>query len=61
MQHNRKPSRFLQIKCEKCENEQIIFSHAKSTIKCSICAEIIAEPTGGKVQLTNASILNSLS
>ena len=61
MQRNRKPSRFLQIKCEKCENEQIIFSHAKSIIKCSICDEIIAEPTGGKVHLTNSSILNSLS
>ena len=61
MQRNRKPSRFLQVKCEKCENEQIIFSHAKSSIKCRICGEIIAEPTGGKAQLINATVLNTLS
>ncbi|MHA2104775.1 MAG: 30S ribosomal protein S27e [Candidatus Hodarchaeales archaeon] len=61
MQRNRKPSRFLQVKCEKCENEQIIFSHAKSSIKCRICDEIIAEPTGGKAQLINATVLNTLS
>jgi small subunit ribosomal protein S27e len=61
MQRNRKPSRFLQVKCEKCENEQIIFSHAKSSIKCRICDEIIAEPTGGKAQLINVTILNTLS
>lgn len=61
MQRNRKPSRFLQVKCEKCENEQIIFSHAKSIIKCRICDEIIAEPTGGKTHLKNASVLNTLS
>ena len=61
MQRSRKPSRFLQIKCEKCENEQIIFSHAKSTIKCRICEEVIAEPTGGKAELKNAVVINSLS
>ncbi|MFW9930528.1 MAG: 30S ribosomal protein S27e [Candidatus Thorarchaeota archaeon] len=61
MQRARKPSRFLVIKCEKCQNQQIVFSHAKNVVKCRICEEILAEPTGGKVSLKNCSTVNVLS
>jgi len=41
-------SRFLRIKCPKCGNEQIIFSHAVNRISCNVCKAELAEPSGGK-------------
>ncbi|MEM4137813.1 MAG: hypothetical protein QXV64_00230 [Candidatus Anstonellaceae archaeon] len=41
---------FLKVKCV-CSNEQIIFEHAKSVVKCLVCNETIAYPTGGKIKL----------
>lgn len=41
-------SRFLRIKCPDCGNEQMVFSHATSTIHCNICGATLAEPSGGK-------------
>lgn len=42
-------SRFLRVKCPDCGNEQMVFSHATSTIHCNICGATLAEPSGGKV------------
>lgn len=42
---------FLRVKCPKCANEQTVFERASSYIKCAVCDELIAEPTGGKVKL----------
>lgn len=44
-------SNFIKVKCEKCKNEQIIFEKAASVVKCLVCDEILAEPTGGKANL----------
>ena len=41
-------SNFLNVKCEKCKNEQIIYEKPASVVKCLVCDEILAEPTGGK-------------
>ena len=43
-------SKFWKVKTA-CGNEQIIFSGAKSKIKCLVSNEIIAEPTGGRLKL----------
>jgi small subunit ribosomal protein S27e len=40
------PNTFLKVKCE-CRNEQIIFSRASTTVKCTVCGAVLAEPTGG--------------
>ena len=48
--------KFIQVKCEKCKNEQVIFSRASSTVNCLVCSEILATPTGGK-SVVNAKIL----
>ncbi len=40
--------KFLKVKCEKCKNEQVIFSSPSTTVKCLVCGEVLAEPTGGK-------------
>lgn len=50
---------FLRVKCEECGNQQIIFSRAATEIKCMVCSEAIATPTGGKPEL-NAEITEQL-
>ena len=44
-------SKFLRVKCPDCGNEQVVFSNATNTIKCNICGAVLAEPTGGKVDI----------
>ncbi|MCF2135667.1 MAG: 30S ribosomal protein S27e [Candidatus Thorarchaeota archaeon] len=44
-------SRFLKVKCLDCENEQIIFGHASTVVKCLKCGKVLARPAGGKAQL----------
>jgi small subunit ribosomal protein S27e len=40
-------SKFLKVQCEKCKNEQIIFNKPATVVKCLVCENILAEPTGG--------------
>lgn len=44
-------SKFLRIKCKKCGNVQITFSHASIKVYCRVCNELLAEPTGGKAKI----------
>jgi small subunit ribosomal protein S27e len=44
-------SRFLKVKCLDCENEQIIFGHATTEVKCLNCEKVLAKPSGGKAKL----------
>lgn len=41
-------SRFLRVKCLKCGNEQVVFSHAATRVNCNVCGTEIAEPAGGR-------------
>ena len=43
-------SKFIKVRC-KCKNEQIIFEKASSEVKCLVCGEILAKPTGGKAKI----------
>ena len=42
--------KFLKVKCGKCKNEQIVFEKPASAVKCLVCGEVMAEPTGGKAK-----------
>ena len=44
-------SNFLKVKCVDCENHQIIFDHAASTVKCVICGKTLVEPKGGRSKI----------
>lgn len=44
-------SKFLRVKCNDCENEQVIFDHASTSVKCSICGSTLVEPRGGKAEI----------
>ena len=45
------PGNFLRVKCEKRGNEQNIYEKAATIVKCLVCGEILAKPTGGKAKL----------
>jgi small subunit ribosomal protein S27e len=44
-------SSFYKVKCPDCDNEQMIFSKASTTVKCIVCGRELAVPTGGKANL----------
>ncbi|HDM45023.1 MAG TPA: 30S ribosomal protein S27e [Candidatus Bathyarchaeota archaeon] len=44
-------SKFLRVKCPDCGNEQIVFDHATTVVRCHICGAVLAEPSGGKAIL----------
>ncbi len=39
---------FIRVACPKCGNEQLLYSHAVNIVKCNVCGEILAQPSGGK-------------
>jgi small subunit ribosomal protein S27e len=42
------PGKFVKVKCEKCKNEQVIFEKSASVVRCLVCGEVLAEPSGGR-------------
>ena len=44
-------SKFIEVICDKCKNEQIIFDKASIVVKCLVCENILAEPMGGMARL----------
>lgn len=44
-------SKFIKVRCKKCKNEQIIFEKPSTEVKCLVCGETLALPTGGKARL----------
>jgi len=47
----RASSKFLKVKCNDCENEQVVFDHASTSVKCSVCGSTLVEPSGGKAEI----------
>jgi len=44
----RPKSRFIRVKCPDCGNEQVVFDHTATSVKCNVCSTVLAQPTGGK-------------
>ena len=44
-------SHFLKVRCNGCGNEQTVFSHASSIVKCLVCGRTLATPRGGKAEI----------
>jgi small subunit ribosomal protein S27e len=53
-------SNFLKVKCSKCSNEQTIFERCSTIVRCNVCEEVLAEPTGGKASI-KAEVLQVLT
>jgi small subunit ribosomal protein S27e len=43
--------KFIRARCAKCKNEQVLFDRAATPIKCLVCGERLASPTGGKIKV----------
>ena len=41
-------SRFINIECESCNSQCVIFSMSKSVLNCKFCGNVLVKPTGGK-------------
>ncbi|MEM0466130.1 MAG: 30S ribosomal protein S27e [Candidatus Thermoplasmatota archaeon] len=41
-------SRFVKVRCNDCDNEQVLFNKATTTVLCHICGSKLAVPNGGK-------------
>lgn len=44
-------SYFVRVRCPRCGNEQVIFSHASRVVRCHVCEEVLARPRGGKAEI----------
>ena len=44
-------TKFLKVRCNKCKNEQVLFGKSATTVKCLVCGEVLAEPSGGKTKV----------
>jgi len=42
---------FLEVVCPDCENEQVVFQKASTTVNCAVCGTTLATPTGGKADI----------
>ncbi|OYT34839.1 MAG: 30S ribosomal protein S27e [Candidatus Aenigmarchaeota archaeon ex4484_52] len=51
---------FYKVMCQKCKNEQIIFSKPVQKIKCLVCGTEFAINRGGKAKLKNIKIISVL-
>jgi small subunit ribosomal protein S27e len=51
METRPRPPCFLLVRCTDCGNEQVIFSHASSAVKCLVCSKTLAVPRGGKAEI----------
>lgn len=52
-------SKFLIVRCTECGNEQLVFSHASTTVVCQVCSKTLAVPRGGKAEV-KATILGAV-
>ncbi|MEM0017505.1 MAG: 30S ribosomal protein S27e [Candidatus Korarchaeum sp.] len=44
-------SYFIRVRCPKCGNEQVTFSHASRVVRCQVCEEVLAKPRGGRAEI----------
>ena len=44
-------SKFLELKCPRCENMQTTFGKATIRVKCNSCNRLLIKPRGGKAKI----------
>jgi small subunit ribosomal protein S27e len=42
---------FLRVRCDDCENEQVLFGKAAGDVSCAVCGSTLATPTGGEAEI----------
>ena len=43
---------YYRVRCSDCENEQIVFGKASTTVNCAVCGSTLATPTGGNAEFS---------
>jgi len=49
-------SRILRLKCDDCENEQVVFERAATEVSCAVCGATLVTPTGGKGEIHGETV-----
>lgn len=49
-------SKFYKVKCNDCDNEQVVFSKAATRVACNACGGTIAEPRGGTARIVGEKV-----
>ena len=44
-------SKFLKVNCKESEKENIVYSHASTSVTCKSFGNVIAEPSGSKARM----------
>jgi len=55
----KRKSTFLMVRCAECGNEQLVFSHASTAVKCQVCSNTLSSPRGGKAEV-KATVLGAV-
>lgn len=45
-------SKFNNIKCAECGEDQVVYSHATTEVACNSCGNPISKPTGSRSRLS---------
>ncbi|MEM3670955.1 MAG: 30S ribosomal protein S27e [Thermoprotei archaeon] len=45
-------SKFLEVKCTGCGNQQTVYSHSARKVTCRVCGTELASPTGGAAEIS---------
>ena len=44
-------SKFIRVRCPKCDSEQVIFGKATTKVKCIKCGYQLTKPASGKAKI----------
>lgn len=55
----KKSPKFLKVRCADCGNEQFVYSHASTPIRCQVCSKTLVVPRGGKAEI-KATIIGTV-
>lgn len=44
-------SKFIKVQCPECGNIQVTFDRASIVVRCEVCENVLAVPTGGKAEI----------
>lgn len=47
----RAKAKFLMVKCDDCNSEQVIYNSAAMETKCLSCGKVLAKPSSGKAKI----------
>ena len=42
---------FYRVRCEDCDNEQVVFENAATVVECADCGAELVTPSGGKAAI----------